>query len=122
MNGSVSPLEVAASLTELWSPRVIGELDDNYIKAVKIQGEFPWHTHDGEDELFYVLQGSLVLEFEDLTLHLQAGELFVVPKGVLHRPVAVEECLVMLIEKKSTLHTGGVDSAMTKSIDEQLRR
>lgn len=122
MLSSINPAEVAASLPDLWSPRVIAELDDNFVKVAKVQGEFPWHAHEGEDEMFFILKGELILEFKAGPVELRTGELYVVPKGVLHRPVAVEECLLMLIERKSTLHTGGVDSPLTRSIDEQLGR
>lgn len=122
MLSSINPVEVAAALPDLWSPRVIAELDDNFVKVAKVQGEFPWHAHEGEDEMFFILKGELILEFEAGAVTLRAGEMYVVPKGVLHRPVAAKECLLMLIERKSTLHTGGVDSPLTRSIDEQLSR
>lgn len=122
MLSSINPVEVAAALPDLWSPRVIAELDDNFVKVAKVQGEFPWHAHEGEDEMFFILKGELILEFKAGSVELRTGEMYVVPKGVLHRPVAVEECLLMLIERKSTLHTGGVDSPLTRSIDEQLGR
>ena len=101
-----SPAEVAASLTELWSPRVIGELDDNFIKVAKVQGTLGWHAHAHEDELFFILKGRLRIEMEDGTVEIGEGQSFVVPKGVRHNPSADEECHLMLIEKKSTLHTG----------------
>jgi mannose-6-phosphate isomerase-like protein (cupin superfamily) len=121
MSQTQSPLLRAAALPELWSPRVIGAVDDYYVKVAKLHGDFPWHSHDGEDELFYVLKGSLRIEMEERTVELGAGEMFVVPKGVRHHPVADDECLVMLFERRSTLHTGGVQTAQTRSIDEQLR-
>ncbi len=116
-----SPKQIAASLTELWSPRVIGEVDDAYIKVAKVQGRLVWHSHDNEDELFLVLQGRLVIEMEERTIELNEGEMFVVPKGVRHNPVAEEECLIMLVERKSTEHTGGVITEKTRSIEEQIR-
>jgi mannose-6-phosphate isomerase-like protein (cupin superfamily) len=118
----IHPVEVAASLPDLWSPRVIAEVDDHFVKVAKVRGEFPWHAHEGEDEMFFILQGELILEFEIGTVALRAGQMYVVPKGVLHRPVAADECLLMLIERKSTLHTGGVDSPVTRSIEDQLGR
>lgn len=121
MTGAVSPLRIAASLDELWSPRVIAELDDHYVKVAKVQGTLAWHAHDGEDELFFVLKGSLAIEMQDRTVVLNEGESFVVPKGVRHNPVAVEECLLMLIEKKATKHTGDEITDRTRSLDEQLR-
>lgn len=117
----VSPLRIAESLDELWSPRVVAELDDNYVKVAKVHGELAWHAHDGEDELFYVLRGTLRIEMEDRTVALSAGEAFVVPRGVRHHPVAEQECLLMLIERKSTKHTGDEVTQHTRSLAEQLR-
>ena len=121
MNEVVSPAKIAASLTELWSPRVVAEVDDAYIKVAKVQGSLCWHSHDAEDELFYVLHGSLRIEMEDRAVVLNAGDSFVVPKGVRHNPVAEHECHLMLIERKSTLHTGTEVTDRTRSIAEQLR-
>ncbi len=120
MQQSVSPVKIAASLSEHWSPRVIGEIDDSYIKVARMLGTFGWHSHEGEDELFLVLKGQLRIEMEDGAVELGEGELFVVPKGVRHNPVATDECLVMLFERKSTLHTGNVVTERTRSIAEQL--
>jgi mannose-6-phosphate isomerase-like protein (cupin superfamily) len=117
----VSPRHVAASLTEVWSPRVIAELDDSYVKTAKVHGEFSWHAHDSEDEMFLILAGELRIELEDRHVLLREGELFVVPRGVRHRPVAERECLLMLIEKKATLHTGSEITERTRAIEEQLR-
>ncbi len=118
----VSPKKIAAALTKHWSPRVIGEVDDAFVKVAKIHGDLDWHRHQDEDELFLVLQGSMRLEFEhDAAVELREGELYVVPKGVLHHPVAEQECLVMLFERKSTLHTGDIVGEKTRSLDEQLR-
>jgi mannose-6-phosphate isomerase-like protein (cupin superfamily) len=116
-----SPREIAAELTELWSPRVVAEVDDSYIKVAKVQGAFGWHNHAAEDELFLVLKGHLRIEMDDGAAELGEGDIFVVPKGVRHNPVAEHECLVMLIERKSTLHTGDMISEKTRSIEEQLR-
>ena len=117
----VSPREVATSLTEHWSPRVVAELDDSYVKVAKVHGTLAWHSHENEDELFYILKGSLKIEMEDRTVVLQEGEAFVVPKGVRHNPVAEQECLIMLIERKSTLHTGTEVTDRTRSLADQLR-
>ena len=116
-----SPRQVAASLVELWSPRVVAEVDDAYVKVAKVQGSLAWHSHDDEDELFLVLAGHLRIEMEDTSVELGEGELFVVPKGVRHNPVAEEECHLLLIERKSTLHTGTTVTDKTRSIAEQLR-
>lgn len=117
----VSPARIAAGLTELWSPRVVAELDDSYIKVAKVQGTLAWHSHDDEDELFYILKGTLAIEMEDRTVVLHEGDSFVVPKGVRHNPVAEQECHVMLIERKTTLHTGSEVTDKTRSIADQLR-
>jgi mannose-6-phosphate isomerase-like protein (cupin superfamily) len=116
-----SPEQVAASLTELWSPRVVAEVDDAYVKVARVQGSLAWHSHDDEDELFLVLKGHLRIEMEDTSVELAEGELFVVPKGVRHNPVAEEECHLLLVERKSTLHTGSTVTEKTRSIAEQLR-
>ena len=121
MSRVVSPHQIAASLTELWSPRIIAEVDDTYIKVAKVQGTFTWHAHADEDELFLILKGRLRIELEEGPVELGEGELFVVPKGVRHNPVAEEECHLLLIERKTTLHTGDVVTAQTRSIQEQLR-
>ena len=116
-----SPKQIAASLSEYWSPRVIAEVDDAYIKVAKVHGSLAWHSHETEDELFFVLKGRLRIEMEERSVELAVGELFVVPKGVRHNPVAVEECHIMLIERKSTLHTGDVVTDKTRSLADQLR-
>jgi len=121
MTAVVSPGAVAASLEELWSPRVVAELDDSYVKVAKILGTLAWHSHDDEDELFYVLKGSLTIEMDDRTVVLHEGEAFVVPKGARHNPVATQECHIMLIERKSTLHTGTTITKKTRGLADQLR-
>ena len=121
MTHAVSPRDLAGSLTELWSPRVIAEVDDVYIKVAKVKGSLVWHSHEAEDELFLVLEGRLRIEMEDGAVELGAGDLFVVPKGVRHNPVAEEECLLLLVERKSTQHTGDTVTSKTRSVEEQLR-
>ncbi len=121
MSEVIAPRRLAAALAETWSPRVIGEVDDMYVKVARLHGDFPWHQHDHEDELFLVLAGRLRLEMTDRTVELTEGDLFVMPKGVRHRPVADEECLVMLVERKTTAHTGDVVTERTRTIAEQLR-
>jgi len=117
-------LEVTgAALTELWSPRVLGQVNDQYIKVAKVQGEFPWHAHEHEDEMFLVLRGELHIGRGDEDggpVVLKAGEFFVVPRGVRHNTSATVETLVALIESVTTLHTGGDETALTRSIAEQL--
>lgn len=117
----VDPLQAARALNEYWSPRVIAELDEHYVKVAKVLGTLAWHQHDHEDELFHVLEGRLRLEFQDGALELGPGQMHVVPKGVLHNPVAAQECLLMLVERKTTRHTGDVVTEKTRSIEEQLR-
>ncbi|MCW8807713.1 MAG: cupin domain-containing protein [Rhodanobacter sp.] len=115
-----SPKAIAAALIEYWSPRVIDEVDDSYVKVAKVLGTFGWHSHDDEDELFVVLSGQLRIELEAGAVELAEGEMFVVPRGVRHNPVAEQECCLMLIERKSTLHTGNLVTERTRSIAEQL--
>ncbi len=116
-----SPKQVAASLSEFWSPRVIAEVDDAYIKVAKVHGSLAWHSHENEDELFLVLKGRLRIEMEGGSIELNEGEMFVVPKGVRHNPVADQECHLMLIERKTTLHTGNIVTEKTRSLADQLR-
>ncbi|MYN19826.1 cupin domain-containing protein [Duganella sp. BJB488] len=120
MKQALSPAASAAALSEHWSPRVIGDLDDNYIKVAKVLGSLTWHSHDAEDELFFILKGRLRIEMEDGAVELSEGQAYVVPKGVRHNPVAEQECLLMLIEKKATLHTGDTVTGKTRSIAQQL--
>ena len=105
---------------EHWSPKIVGEMNDSYIKLAKLQGEFDWHHHDNEDELFFVVKGQLTIKFRDKDLVLAAGELVVIPKGVDHLPVAAEEVHVMLIEPKGTLNTGNVVTEKTKQVLERI--
>ena len=121
MTNIVSPKQVALALTELWSPRVVAEVDDAYIKVAKVHGSLAWHSHENEDELFLVLKGHLRIEMESGSVELAEGDMFVVPKGVRHNPVADNECHLMLIERKSTLHTGDTVTEKTRSLAEQLR-
>jgi len=117
----VSPKQAALALTEFWSPRVVAEVDDAYIKVAKVHGSLAWHSHENEDELFLILKGHLRIEMESGSVELDEGDMFVVPKGVRHNPVAESECYLMLIERKSTLHTGDVVTENTRSLAEQLR-
>lgn len=119
MPTAIAPLELAARLRERWSPAVISEVDGNYVKVAKVQGTFGWHAHADEDELFFVLQGHLRIEMDAGGVEIGAGELYVVPKGVRHNPVAEQECLLLLFERKSTLHSGDSVNEHTRSIDEQ---
>ena len=104
-----------------FSPKIIGEVNDVYVKVTKVKGDdVPWHTHDREDELFYIFKGSLVMEIANKeAFTLNAGELFIVKKGVRHRVYSRDECWVLLVENKETKHTGDVASSITKSIEDQ---
>ena len=93
---------------EQWSPRVIATLNNQQVLLAKVEGEFIWHDHKDEDELFYIIKGSLQMEFRDRTENLSVGDMIVVPKGVEHRPVAKEECWILLFEPFSTKHTGDI--------------
>jgi mannose-6-phosphate isomerase-like protein (cupin superfamily) len=99
--------------SEYWTPKIIGELNEQYVKLAKVKGEFVWHKHDDEDEFFMVIKGSLTIQLRDCDIRLNEGELFIVPKGVEHKPVAVEEAHVLLFEPKETKHTGDVKSEIT---------
>ena len=100
--------------TEHWSPKIVGELNGQQVKLVKFQGEFVWHKHDHEDELFYVVKGSFNMEYRDKTVTINENEFLIVPKGVEHRPVAEQEVSVMLFEPATTLNTGDAISDLTK--------
>jgi mannose-6-phosphate isomerase-like protein (cupin superfamily) len=96
-----------------WSPKIVGEMNGQQIKLAKVKGEFVWHDHKDEDELFFVVKGKLKIEFRDKTVELNEGEMLIVPKGVEHKPMAEEEVLLMLIEPKNTKHTGDVKHELT---------
>lgn len=119
--GAVDLAAAAAALPDPWSPRVVAQVNDQYVKVARVQGTFVWHAHAAEDELFLVLRGRLVLEFEDRPpVVLGPGECHVVPRGVRHRPTADEEVLLALVEPAATRHTGDVVSDRTRSLAEQL--
>ena len=109
--------EKFALFNEHWTPKIITELNDYQIKIVKVVGDFVWHDHSDTDEFFLVIEGTLFIEFEGETMQLNAGELYVVPKGVQHRPYALEECKVMLIEPRGVVNTGEAESNLTASND-----
>lgn len=112
--------DTAAGLSDLWSPKVVARVADQYVKVARAHGEFAWHAHDDEDELFLILDGTLVIELRDGQVTLGPGDVYVVPAGVEHRPVAKEEVLLALVEPVGTLHTGGRETEFTRSIEEQL--
>ena len=98
---------------DYWSPKIAGELNDSYVKLVKVKGEFVWHQHEREDELFLVVKGKLLIKLRDGDIHLEEGEFAIIPRGVEHMPVADEEAHVVLLEPKSTLNTGDVQNERT---------
>mgnify|MGYP006205880123 FL=1 len=110
------------TVTEYWSPQIVGQVNDQYIKVAKLKGTLAWHKHDDEDELFYICKGSLRIEYEDQAVELSQGDFHIVPKRKLHNPVAEAECWVALIETVTTTHTGDVVIDKTKSIAEQMKR
>ncbi|GHB59626.1 cupin domain-containing protein [Persicitalea jodogahamensis] len=112
--------EKLACFRDHWNPRIVGELNGQHVKLVKFKGEFVWHKHDDEDEMFYVLQGEFKMEFRDKTVMLRENEFLIVPKGVEHRPVAVDEVSVMLFEPASTLNTGDTKGELTREALEKI--
>lgn len=120
----VNLAEKLSRFAEHWSPKIAGELNGQHIKLVKFQGEFVWHHHDAEDELFLVVHGSFRMDYreggQDRAIHLQEGEFLIVPRGVEHRPVASEEVHVLLCEPAGTLNTGNVRGALTAENLERL--
>ena len=98
---------------DYWSPKIAGELNDSHIKLVKLKGQFVWHQHEHEDELFLVVKGHLLIKLRDRDIHLAEGEFVVIPKGVEHLPIADEEVHVLLLEPKSTINTGDVQNERT---------
>jgi mannose-6-phosphate isomerase-like protein (cupin superfamily) len=118
---SVNLEKAFTELKDFWSPKVVGQVNDQYVKVAKLKGQLVWHKHDEEDELFQVIKGCLVIQFEGgREVVLNPGEFCVVPKGVMHNPVADEECWIVLIETMTTKHTGDVVTERTRSIEEQL--
>lgn len=116
----LTPVDIAEKLDKInehWSPHIVGELNGQHVKLAKLKGEFIWHDHQQEDELFYVVKGTLIMELRDpdeRTVTIGPGEFIVVPRGVMHRPIAPEEVHVMLFEPASTVNTGNIDHDLTK--------
>jgi quercetin dioxygenase-like cupin family protein len=122
-DSAISLLEACSALPDLWSPRVLAQVNDQYVKVARVQGEFPWHAHEREDELFLVLKGALTIgrsPEDGGAVTLQQGEIFVVPRGVRHNTSAVEETWIALMETVTTQHTGGEQTPLTRSLAEQL--
>jgi mannose-6-phosphate isomerase-like protein (cupin superfamily) len=109
----VNLAEMFARFSDQWSPKIVGELNGQQVKLVRFQGEFVWHHHDAEDELFLVVDGRFRMEFRDRSVWLEKGEFLIVPRGVEHRPVAEEEACVLLFEPATTLNTGNVRNERT---------
>lgn len=101
--------------TEHWSPKIVGELNGQQVKLVKFKGEFVWHKHDNEDEMFYVLKGSFTMQLRDGDIEINENEFIIMPKGVEHKPVAIEEVSIMLFEPAGTVNTGNTKSELTKT-------
>jgi len=121
-HSNVEKVNVAQKFTlfnEYWVPYIVGELNDSYVKVDKLKGEFVWHKHEAEDELFLITKGKLLIKLRDKDVWLDEGEFIIIPKGVEHKPVADEEVHVVLIEPKSTLNTGNVKNEKTVA---ELRR
>lgn len=114
---AINLLDKFAGFRETWSPRVVAEMNDYQFKLVRIHGEFVWHRHDDTDEVFLVVEGRMAIELRDGRVELAAGEMYVVPKGVEHRPVAEAECKVMLVEPRGVVNTGDAGGAYTAPND-----
>ncbi len=116
-------INLAEKLTKFsnhWTPRVIAEMNDYQLKLVKIQGEFVWHSHAETDEVFLVLEGEMAIELRDGRVAMKSGELYIVPKGVEHRPVAIQECSILLIEPRGLVNTGAAGGELTAPNDQWI--
>ena len=109
-----------SEIHEYWKPYIAGELNGQLVKLTKLKGEFVWHHHENEDEMFLVVKGRFRIEFRDKIVQLEEGEFIVVPRGVEHKPVADEECWILLFEPASTLNTGNVENEFTLSVLEKI--
>jgi mannose-6-phosphate isomerase-like protein (cupin superfamily) len=114
--------EKLSLITKMWSPTVVGELNNQHVKLVRFQGEYVWHKHDVEDELFYVIGGRLNIELRSRTIELSPGEFFIVPHGIEHKPVAVTPCEVLLFEPATTVNTGDAEANQWTRQPSQLDR
>jgi mannose-6-phosphate isomerase-like protein (cupin superfamily) len=113
-------LRAIEQIKDYWSPRVVGRVNDQYVKVAKLKGQLAWHKHEQEDEMFVVVYGRLRMQFEDNEMELNPGEFYVVPRNTMHNPVAEEECGIVLIETVTTQHTGPVKTPLTKTIEQQI--
>lgn len=119
-NNKVNLAEKFNLFSEYWSPKIVGELNGQHVKLAKFQGEFVWHKHDNEDEMFFVVEGVLKMEFRDRTVEIHKNEFLIVPKGTEHKPVAESEVCVMLFEPATTLNTGDIENDLTKKVLEVI--
>jgi mannose-6-phosphate isomerase-like protein (cupin superfamily) len=117
---TINIAEKFSKINQMWSPKILGEVNDSYIKAVKFIGEFVWHHHDNEDEMFMVISGKLRMKFRDREEVVRPGEFIIVPRGVEHLPISDEETQVLLFEPKSTLNTGNIRNERTLAELEKL--
>ena len=114
---SINLRQKFAKFSEHWSPKIVAQMNDYHVKLVKLQGEFVWHDHEDTDEVFIIIDGSMQIDFRGGSVDLKAGEMFVVPKGVKHKPKAEKECRVMLVEPTGTVNTGDAGGALTAEDD-----
>ena len=117
MSNKINIKEKFLKFSEHWSPKVIAELNDYQFKLAKIKGEFIWHKHDETDEVFIIIEGKMMIEFRDKKVELMEGDMYVVPKGVDHRPYSKNECKIMLVEPKGVVNTGNSISELTQDND-----
>jgi len=110
---SINFMEKFAKFSEHWSPKIIAQIDDYHFKLVKVQGEFVWHQHADTDEVFLILEGNMRIDFRDGAVELNPGEMFVVPKGIEHKPIAARECKMLLVEPAGTINTGDTGGELT---------
>ena len=110
---AINVIEKFGLFDDHWNPKIIGELNSQEVKLAKLKGEFVWHNHQEEDELFFIIKGTLIIEFKENTVELNQGEMLIIPKGVDHRPIAVDEVWIMLFEPANTKHTGNVKHELT---------
>ena len=112
---SINIIEKLTKINEHWSPKIIAQMNDYHFKLAKIKGEFVWHKHDETDEAFMVIKGTMKILLRDKEVNLNEGEMYIVPKGVEHKPVAEDECSILLIEPAGTVNTGNTESELTKN-------
>jgi mannose-6-phosphate isomerase-like protein (cupin superfamily) len=116
----VNITEKLSLFSDYWNPRIVGELNHQHVKLVKLNGEFIWHKHDDEDEMFLVINGNFRMELRDKTIYMQPGEFIIIPKGIEHKPISEGESHIMLFEPASTLNTGNVTSERTKEVLQKI--